>query len=95
MSWLQDTGILSKLKNDALPRGKSGVKSPKLRHDVALSVGHLGTPLIIQAVGIALALLAFCVELISAKKKKKRTQRRPRHRQVASNGNSIAMIRIS
>ena len=93
MSWLQDTGILSKLKNDALPRGKSGAKIPKLRPDVALSVVHVGTPLIIQAVGIALALLAFCVELISAMKKK--AQRRPRHRQVSTNGNSIALIQLT
>ena len=58
---------------------------------MTLSMAHLATPMIIQAVGTAVALLAFCVELILAKKKK--PERTPRHRQVSTNGNSIALIR--
>ena len=90
MMWLQDTGILSKLKMDFLPHGRPKPRSPKLRHNLTLSVWHLITPLIMQAVGTAVALLAFGVELILAKKKSRR--RRSRHRQVSSNENSIALI---
>ena len=68
MMWLQDTGILSKMKMDFLPQFHQP-KSPKLRRNMTLSVWHLATPLVIQAIGTAVALLSFGVELISAKKK--------------------------
>ena len=101
--WLRDTGILSKLKSHTweanLPPGKRSIpESPKLRHDLTLSVAHLATPLIIQAVGTAVALTAFCVELISAKAQSIRANKleaKPRHRQVSSDGNSIALIRMT
>ena len=70
MMWLQDTGILSKMKMTFLPHGRPQPKSPKLRRDMTLSVWHLTTPLVIQAIGTAVALLSFGVELILAAKKK-------------------------
>ena len=69
MMWLQDTGILSKMKMAFLPHGRPQPKSPKLRRNMTLSVWHLTTPLVIQAIGTAVALLSFGVELILSRKK--------------------------
>ena len=69
MMWLQDTGILSKMKMAFLPHGRPQPKSPKLRRNMTLSVWHLTTPLVIQAIGTAVALLSFGLELILAQKK--------------------------
>ena len=69
MMWLQDTGILSKMKMAFLPHGRPQPKPPKLRRNMTLSVWHLTTPLVIQAIGTAVALLSFGAELIWAKTK--------------------------
>ena len=78
MMWLQDTGILSKMKMAFLPHGRPQPKSPKLRRNMTLSVWHLTTPLVIQAIGTAVALLSFSVELILAKTKSPKKFKAPK-----------------
>ena len=60
--WLTDTGILDKLKIDAL-NPPIPIPDPKLRHKQPLILRQLGIIMIILVVGLALALIVFILEV--------------------------------
>ena len=69
---LQDSGILLKLKSDAL-NAPLPVSDPKVRVNQPLSVWQMSTALFIQMTGILLGMLAFFMELGIKKRNKRNT----------------------
>ena len=66
MMWLQDTGILKKLSDDAL-NPPMAIPDPKVRTNQPLTVYQLGGALLVQVVGLACAIIAFGGELSKKK----------------------------
>ena len=56
--WLRDTGILDKLKTDAL-NPPIPIPDPKLRHKQPLILRQLGGIMILLVVGLAFAIIVF------------------------------------
>ena len=59
--WLRDTGILDKLKTDAL-NPPIPIPDPKLRHKQPLIIRQLGGIMILLFVGLAFAIIVFILE---------------------------------
>ena len=66
--WLKDTGILKKLKDDAM-NPPMPIQRPKVRHNQPLILRQLGITMIILVVGLLIAVLAFVGELWSNRRK--------------------------
>ena len=66
--WLKDTGILNKLKLDAM-NPPIPIPDPKLRHKQPLIVRQLSIILILLVVGLSIALVAFLTELCLGSRK--------------------------
>ena len=60
--WLQDTGILQKLRDDEL-RAPNPKQLPKVKVNEPLSISQLVTVFLLAAVGIVISISAFFVEL--------------------------------
>ena len=60
--WLKDTGILDKLKHDAMNL-PIPIPLPRVRDKEPLILKQLGITMIILAVGLFIALMAFLMEL--------------------------------
>ena len=60
--WLRDTGILKKLKYDIL-NPPIPIPEPTVRHKHPLILRQLGIIMIILVVGLAIATIAFFIEL--------------------------------
>ena len=60
--WLRDTGILNKMKY-VKTTPETYIPDPKVRVNEPLHISELGTALFIEAGGVAIAILAFLVEL--------------------------------
>ena len=66
--WLKDTGILTKVKNDVInPPIPNPL--PKVRHNQPLILRQLAITIIILAIGLIIAILAFLTELWSNRRK--------------------------
>ena len=59
--WLQDTGILKKLRDDEL-NARIPIPDPIVRVNQALTIYQLGIALVIQAVGQCVAIDFFAAE---------------------------------
>ena len=66
--WLKDTGLLTKLKNDAINLPKA-IPLPRVRHNQPHILRQLGVTVIILAIGLFIAILAFLGEFWSNRKK--------------------------
>ena len=66
--WLKDTGILTKLKDDAM-NPPMPIPLPKVRHNQPLILTQLGITMIILVVGLSMAILMFLAELWTTRKK--------------------------
>ena len=66
--WLKDTGLLTKLKNDAINLPKA-IPLPRVRHNQPLILRQLAITIIILAIGLIIAILAFLTELWSNRRK--------------------------
>ena len=66
MMWLQDTGILKKLSDDAL-NPPMAIPDPKVRTNQPLTTMQLGGAMVVQVVGLAFAIIAFIGELTKKK----------------------------
>ena len=60
--WLQDTGILKKLRDDEL-NAPIPIPDPKVRVNQPLTFYQIGIALVIQAIGLCIAIAAFAAEL--------------------------------
>ena len=61
--WLRDTGVLTKLRYDAL-NPPFFIPDPKVRHNQPLNNRQLGIIMIIYLVGLLISILAFIGELL-------------------------------
>ena len=68
--WLQDTGILVKLRDDEL-NAPFPVPRPKVKFNEPLTLRQLNTAFIWWAVGIVVSMSIFSAELLAAKNCKK------------------------
>ena len=67
--WLQDTGILKKIKSAEL-NAPNHVPPPKLKINQALSILQLATVFFWMVSGIAISIVAFFMEVLCGKKAK-------------------------
>ena len=68
ISWLKDTGILNKLKDDAM-NPPMVIPLPKVRYNQPLILRQLGITMIILGVGLLFSVLTFFKEIWTARKK--------------------------
>ena len=61
--WLRDTGVLKKLRYEAL-NPAIPIPDPKVRHNQPLNNWQLGIIMIIYLVGVVISILAFLAELL-------------------------------
>ena len=66
--WLKDTGILKKLKDDAM-NPPIPILRPKVRHNQPLILRQLGITMVILVAGLIIAIFAFVGELWSNRRK--------------------------
>ena len=67
--WLQDTGILKKLKDDEL-RAPIPIPLPKVKLNQPLSISQLAMVFFLAATGAVISISAFLVELLKGQKGK-------------------------
>ena len=67
--WLQDTGILKKLKDDEL-RAPIPIPLPKVKLNQPLSISQLAMAFFLAATGAVISISAFLVELLKGQKGK-------------------------
>ena len=66
MLWFFDTGIVKKAINDAL-RAATNVPQPKIKEFEPLDIYQLFTAMAIWVIGMALCIIAFCIEMCNSK----------------------------
>ena len=65
--WLQDTGILSKLRDDEL-NPPIPIPLPKVKISQPLSISQLAAAFLLAAAGIFISIMIFCGELFMGKR---------------------------
>ena len=65
--WLQDTGILNKLRDDEL-NPPTPIPLPKVKISQPLSVSQLAAAFLLAAAGIVMSITVFCGEFFKGKK---------------------------